>query len=73
MLTVVSFVLIATVGCEGLAHRKVVTETPTSPEPTEATPGDEFSKESRGFFKPSRLPGGLSSEAREIEEHFNIQ
>ena len=27
----------------------------------------------KGFYKPSRLPGGLSSQAREIEGHFNIQ
>jgi hypothetical protein len=31
------------------------------------------SSNARPFFRPTRLPGGLSDEAREIESHMNIR
>jgi hypothetical protein len=45
----------------------------------DADDGDEVSavrvrsKPPKGFFRGSRLPGALSSEAREIENDFGIQ
>jgi hypothetical protein len=35
--------------------------------------GSEIEREAKGIFKGSRLPGGLSEEAREIERSFNIR
>jgi hypothetical protein len=56
-------------GCESLEHFR-------RPRPQEDAPSlsdaDEPS-ETKGFFKSSRIPGAMSSEAREIEQSLGVR
>lgn len=59
-------------GCETLRQRHEP-KLETSDDSDEPNLGEVHSKPPKGFFKGSRLPGGLSPEAREIESNFGIQ
>jgi hypothetical protein len=54
-------------GCESLAHDR----RPRSQEDVKLDAED--SSETKGFFKSSRIPGAMSSEAREIEQSLGIR
>jgi hypothetical protein len=54
-------------GCESLDHYR----RPRSFE--DVKPEAEESSESKGFFKPSRVSGAMSSEGREIEQSLGIR
>jgi hypothetical protein len=57
-------------GCEAL-HHNLRTASGTDPSRGDE-PKEEEPSETKGFFKSSRLPGALSSEAREIEQSLGV-
>lgn len=60
-------------GCETLRHEHRPKPIETADDSDDPNLGEVQSKPPKGFFKGSRLPGGLSPEAREIENNFGIQ
>ncbi|MDR3634603.1 MAG: hypothetical protein P4L84_12430 [Isosphaeraceae bacterium] len=59
-------------GCETLRHGHT-SKSDDDADSDEAAVVGVRAKPPSGFFKGTRLPGGLSSEAREIENDFGIQ
>jgi hypothetical protein len=64
----------ALAGCTPLSSL-VKPQTPVPPPALIEAEGDseESSQLVRGFFKPTRLPGGWSSEANEIEKNLGVR
>ncbi len=69
-LTLVSAGAIVT-GCEPL-HHNLRPASGTDPSRGDESNAEETS-EAKEFFKSTRLPGALSSEAREIEQSLGVQ
>jgi hypothetical protein len=66
--------LIFASGCETLGKkRQIATGSETETESTKILDVQSDPSKPEPFFRSSRLPGGLSDEAREIERHMNIQ
>ncbi len=72
----VALVCASMMGCKMLDHQKRSnsddpTEAPIPEKKADSEPSESIAP--KGFFKPSRLPGALSDEAREVESHLGIQ
>jgi hypothetical protein len=60
-------------GCETLQHNARTRSEDDEPIATEAKSADSSdSSPAKGFFKPSRLSGAWSSEAREVERDLGV-
>ena len=61
-------------GCELFQHEHRIRsiDEPTS-EPDEVVTGQDKSETGKGFFKPGRLSGAMSSEARDIERSLGVK
>jgi hypothetical protein len=63
--------VLAMPGCETLQHNLRTSSGRDAPREAEAKA--EEASEARGFFKPSRVSGAMSSEGREIEQSLGVR